>query len=119
MLSRTNTNSKAPSSQLNSVIDIAPGASPITPGTAPTTRPVSRVTVIPSSEPRTAMPIVRRVLPGATRTPYLSRVSTRLTVAGPTDKTHPSFGPHHKTVSGGRDKRSEDAAILERPLDDA
>src|SRR3954451_4735579 len=86
-LSMTKTASRPPSSRLKSPIDIAPGASSITPGTAPTTWPVSSVTAIPSTEPRIASPIVSNVLPGATRIPYRSRVSTAPTVTAPTDKS--------------------------------
>ena len=71
------------------VTDLGPPAT--TPGTAPTTCPVSNVTAIPSNAPRTARPIVRRVLPGAARTPYRNRVSTRPTVTARTDRMHPSF----------------------------
>src|SRR6266516_185092 len=42
---------------------------------------------MPSTEPSTASPIVRRLLPGATRNPYRSRVSTQPTVTTPTDKS--------------------------------
>ncbi len=86
--------SSAASNQPNRASDIAPGAALITPGTAPTTCPVSNVTAMPSTEPSTARPIVRAVLPGATRRAYRSRVSTRTTVTAPTDnRTRVSAGP--------------------------